>query len=136
MEDQYKGKDWLLCTLVEFVTMDRTRKIPITLSISGGIMTGVMVSGSVFFERIGKLFPDGVSYGTDGEYKFGKLGEELYPEGETPENDGPPSYIHLEDARFISSSNQIPNNFEKSFWRGRLSEVSGFLMGSLDLNQE
>jgi hypothetical protein len=48
----------------------------------------------------------------------------------------PPNYIHLKEAKFFLPSGAgkpIPAN-QGVWWRGRLSEVSGFILGSLAID--
>jgi hypothetical protein len=106
---------------------------PMTLFVSGMVITGRLIGGKAFFaglrEQLTGFFggPDA----TEPEVLdfFTKDATELYDK--TPEPQGaPPSFIHLAKAQ-VFTPGQAPMPTSGSFWRGRISQVDGWHFGSL-----
>lgn len=122
--------DGLLGLLVRTANRNGT-EFPITLTVSGLVMSGVLIgidsyiailSANMSQGDIGALdlwrdIADGLRAGID--------------------LDAPPTHIHLRDARFFPAGLQepIPVWTEVGFaWRGRLAAVSGWAPGVLAVN--
>lgn len=132
-EVQYvERNDWFLQHLVS--TVNKSRGIMgITLMCEGAIVTGNLIGGKKYFEIFASDFSS-ASHPDDQEgikMAFNNLAEKLYPEvDENVEDASPPQYIHLENARIVSPNGDIPSS-KGTLWRGKISAVSGFILGVL-----
>lgn len=127
-------RDWFLQSLINGVNGQDT-ELGITLNIGGFLVSGQLVSGHKYFEGFGA---DLGSAFTDPEAKrvlqqsFERFGG-LYTSD--PSNEpaiAPPNYLHLKNARFFNTAGKsIPEN-RGVWWRGRVSEISGFFLGVLE----
>lgn len=128
-----ENSDWLLEILVNIVNKSKS-EIGITLQVGGFLVSGLLVSRAQYFDGFASdfssAFPDQEA-AEDIRNSFSKFGQDQSEEGEENSNSLPPAYIHLKKARFfMNGSKPIPDN-QGIWWRGRLSEVSGFFLGSL-----
>lgn len=130
-----RAADWFLQLLVTW-TDSLPIKFGITLNVGGFLVSGDLISGAEYFKGFASDFSGGLAGNPETAEAFRKtitrLGEETYKaDGKDAEHQRLPSYIHLKDARFFSTTgNPIPGN-RGVWWRGRISEVSGFILGSL-----
>jgi hypothetical protein len=129
--------DWFLQFLVDRVN-GTTTEIGITLQVGGLLVSGTLVGGDKYFEGFGEdvaaAKADDKENAETHRAAFAKLGEQYKrPEGEgTKQNQAPPLYIHLKNAKFYSpGAKPIPGN-KGVWWRGRISEVSAFILGVLE----
>jgi hypothetical protein len=147
--------DWFLQQLVDMANHN-TLGFPVTLHVGGVTVSGTIISGRKYFESWAAEVSAALNFpNADPEAvtklkevvrdQFGRLGA-IYPEarsdGDTAEAGGeaqeseyeraknPPSFIHLADARFFLGSNWVPTN-RSVLWRGRISEVEGWFLGTL-----
>jgi hypothetical protein len=128
--------DWFLQHLVELVNSTDGFGFGITLLVDGFLVSGTLVSGKKYFSGFTKDFAQGLSDGGgDGKQAkelfagFSKIYDTKVAAGD-PNNPGP-SYLHLADAHFYETSDRpVPAN-RGVWWRGRLSCVSGFTLGTL-----
>lgn len=121
--------DWFLRTLT---TLAETSQLSfgITLSVGGVLVSGSVISSKTYFDKFGSTFAGALA--TAGDDFVEKIKSSL--SGLSARADGVPIYIHLADARFFGPGTTQPIPEEGSLWRGRLSEVDGFFLGSLNLN--
>ncbi len=130
---QVDDRDWFLQNLVNMVNA-RDIELGITLNSGGFLVSGLLVSGKKFFGGLGADLS--VSF-TDPEVRAGieqsyaQIGE-IYAAGRTGETAAPPNYLHLMQARFFHTGGQPVPATDGVWWRGRISEVSGFFLGVLD----
>ena len=111
-------------------------EIGITLTVGGFLVSGILVSGKRYFNDnlAGPGFADhmGESAETIRDY-FRSFGSIYDDATNTPEG-APrplPTFLHLYNARFFHNSGKpIPAN-RPIWWRGRISEIQGFTIGSL-----
>jgi hypothetical protein len=127
------NEDWFLQRLIDLVNGQDT-EIGITLNVGGFLISGLLVSGHRYFEGFGQEFcgalkdENMVKSLKEIFSEFGKIYSKENAEGEEVP---PPRYIHLRNAKFINSNdNPVPGN-RGVWWRGRVSEVSGFILGIL-----
>lgn len=125
--------DWMLEMLVDMA--NDGLETGITLQVSGFLVSGSLVSGKQYFEGIGTEYGNAVP-GESGQTlkaSFSSLGN-IYADLDHAKKKGikvpTPNYIHLKEARFFHTGAPIPGN-RGVWWRGRLSEVAGFALGSL-----
>ena len=124
--------DWFLQSLVNLANNSDV-EIGITLQVSGLLVSGTLVGGKKYFEGFAEDFSS--AFANDPESaesiksSFTKYGE-IYQKEESEEVP-PPQYIHMKDTHFFSTAgNPIPGN-RGVWWRGRVAEVGGFILGSL-----
>lgn len=146
--EDYLERDWLLTVLVDSVNRAGF-SFGITLNISGGLVSGWVVSGNEYFHGIanvleeagGDAFAQVMRQVAVQRYPMFQVGaddtEDQESEGDSAPEDELESedyqsvgYIHLRDARFFYGGDAIPNN-QGVWWRGKLSEVVGFTYGLL-----
>lgn len=130
-------RDWFLQTLVNMAnTSKSTGLLGITLVTHGFLVSGQLVSGREYFKGFAEDFASGITDTEDAKSireTFTKMGDHVYDKLDNDENPPPPAYIHLNDAKFFHPNGQpIPANTGVR-WRGRLSEISGFSLGSLSI---
>ena len=127
-------EDFFLQTLVNIVNTFPF-SLSIMLNVGGFLISGELFSGKEYFEKFGTQFVSGfkelgMPKSTQEEIRkaFAEHGA-VYDK--KPEEIEDPAYIHLKDARFFGATgNSIPD-YQGVLWRGRISEVQGFVLGSL-----
>lgn len=119
--------DWFLQSIVDLV--NRTNiEIGISLTVSGGTITGMLISGKEYFSRLGAQITEGWSGSQENKDQMGRFfsAPSIVYESEPQRL---PGYIHLTGAKLVHASDFIPT--DGMLWRGRLSEVSGFTIGMM-----
>ena len=94
----------------------------ITLNVGGVLVTGYITSARQFM--LSHILTDKFLEVAEGQFKqAGMLSDDSF------------EYIHLRDAKFFLPGHlPIPSSRDGVFWRGRLSDVSGFTFGVLGLD--
>lgn len=130
---QWEGRqtDWLLQWLVR--SSNRASiSIGITLSVGGSIISGKLIPHSVYFAKLAEAFSAPFRQGTvhdADELHDIIMGFDVTPEPESPEEDAPFQFLHLENARtYLGTSSSIPGE-PGALWRGKISSVDGFTLG-------
>ena len=125
-------EDWLLQEVVRLINHVEGMSIGITLSVSGGIVTGDLISLKEFFHEYAKLWRQGFQnipeLAETFEKQWREHGDKTSRELKE-RNEVLFSYIHLKNARYFFGVTAVPNP-GGMLWRGRISEVSGFSLGS------
>ena len=128
--------DWFLQNHIE-ICLKTGLEMGITLTVSGAIVSGILISGKTYFDELGDSIQRGVSGSVEVAQALGKSWKQftkIYekPEGVDDDWEPPlPGYIHLRDARvFAPGGRAIPSN-GGVLWRGKLSSIDGFSMGNL-----
>ena len=129
--------DWFLQNLV----LDGL-ELPVTLQMHGLLVYGTLVSGRDYFEGLASeltsdLSPEGVQAITNLLEPYIEFYQGREIEDSKEEADPPlPAFIHLRDAKFFNTAGRpIPGN-RGVWWRGRISEVDGFMLGILKAKDE
>ncbi len=109
--------DWFLTALVDFINK-HGNEVPITLAVKGVLISGLLTCYEKYFEAVG-LDTDRI------------FGTERFPKSKA--NGGTteaamPTFLHMKDALFYSGGQPLPKA-EGVWWRGRITEVSGFSFG-------
>jgi hypothetical protein len=125
--------DWFLQSLVMLVNKSDIQ-LGITLQVGGMLVSGSLVGGAAYFagfaDDISAPFAENpeVADAVKASYlEFSQIYRPDSTDGEVP----PPMFIHLKDARiFGAAAIPIPMN-RGVWWRGRVSEVSAFVLGTL-----
>lgn len=138
--EQSEEKDWLLEILVTMANSGLS--IPVTLFVKGSVVTGDLISLKDYFSGIGKQFGAGAesneasTFSHKMETMFEDLGVQLMAQNIQPSDANPADreevfYLHIRNARFLSGDGQfVPNNHEGILWRGKISEIDGWILGS------
>ena len=127
------NKDWFLQDIIRLV--DLGLSMGITLTVGGTVISGQLISGKVYFEKIATLVRGGsTNLGGDTLSAIGDSFERytaIYDKPDDADENWRSSlatYIHLERARhYIPGQHGMPG--DGTLWRGRLAEVSGFSLG-------
>jgi hypothetical protein len=104
---------------------------PITLTVGGMLVSGYIVGAKEF------LLSDKLAFR---HLAQSDSPEEIVPPvGEEPPNDPPDdsrSFIHLRDVKFYSPGSDHPTPVPDAvpYWRGKLSAIDGFFLGTLNLS--
>jgi hypothetical protein len=127
------GKDWLLATL-NAVVNNHNITIGITITANGFMISGHLAGGKDYFEAIGNEFTSILKSGNV-EDNFLELADRIYNSDSDHIKNGPltTDYIHIKNAKFYNAGNSLPYN-EAVWWRGKISEVSGFTLGVIREN--
>lgn len=125
--------DGMLEVLVAVVNNTKS-EMSMTLSIPGGVITGLLIGYREWLSRIeARIARD--SPNAAGMFDaWAEQDDETQWGDELEDSDVPrtmPNFVHLADANYVEWSGLIPNeDSEGLMWRGRLSEVSGWSLGS------
>ena len=125
--------DWFIQSLVNVANV-APLSFGVTLQVSGLLVSGYLVSGKAYFEAVGGQIIGGLAQDAGLVEQMRKMFttfESAYPSvpgsGERPV----PQFIHLQNARFYGTDGTpVPSN-EGMWWRGRISEISGIVIGIL-----
>lgn len=126
--------DWHLQLLVEDAN-DFGLEVPVTLFVAGAVVTGVLTSGKVYFDRFADRFAAGWPEEGRAELRASMATPgDVYPRlepGEKSPRKMPAQFIHLRDARVVTAQGHLPTTGEGLLWRGRLAAVGGYSLGQL-----
>ncbi len=132
VEEIHAAPDPLLAILVEAANKFDA-DIGLTLYVSGTVVSGILVSGKRFFELMADwLTAEGAQGLADSLARpIAELFRRPDAEPADDEHDGlsQPDYIHLRAAQVFTSGNDRP--LPETLWRGRLSHVSGWSLGTM-----
>lgn len=123
-------EDWFLQYLITIVNRGDIT-FGITLNVGGFLVSGTLIGGSKYFEGFGEEFvaPFANTESAEEIKKAFVQHGDIYKD--EPGLSSLPAYIHLKDARFFNSRNApLPGN-TGVWWRGRVAEVDGFMLGYL-----
>lgn len=124
------NNDWFLSSFVRMVNDGNGMTIGISLVTHGFIVSGFLCGGKEYFKGVGEEISEVFNGSKEVAENYAAVGEKIYSKDDTYV-DKPIDYIHLKDARFFSTAGEpIPKN-RGVWWRGRLSEISGFSLGLL-----
>jgi hypothetical protein len=138
--NQPEGVDWFLSYLI-WLADGFSLEQGITLTVGGSMLTGALISGRTYFEELGTLLK-GIAQIHANDLDAGrsildtltKSYSQFSQVYEKPEAGGPypfrkTAYIHLRNARIVKPEGIVPT--PGSLWRGKLSDVAGFMLGEL-----
>jgi hypothetical protein len=119
------NKLMVLVSVVE--TSERPTNIGITLTVPGGVITGLLASHTAWVDHM-KLLAE--ASGGALTQVIEALGSNFAGPGELELDEEEFDRIHLIEARFVLGGSLMPS--PPGFaWRGRLKDVSGWSIGSL-----
>jgi hypothetical protein len=123
--------DWFLSSLVVACNTSGL-EIGITLTVGGRLVSGQLVGGSTYFKGLAESIAN--ARGNNGDLvkdiSNAVAGNASIYETPDEATAGNPQFVHLKNAKhFDPSGDSTPR--DGTWWRGRLSEVQGFSIGSL-----
>ena len=130
--------DEVLTIFVKLVNRVPGAGMGVTLFVRGAIVSGTLVGGAAFFEGLAES-ADNAFRGTTGEEPSGEglgavfreVASETYGENADWER-RPTGHLHLRDAQ-VFHPGAVPMPAGGTRWRGRLSSVDGWMLGTLDI---
>jgi hypothetical protein len=130
--DNAPKKDWFLQFLVNLANRNQF-ELGITLNVGGFLIAGTLVGVKQYFAEFGADFAASFDAGKSPEdirTFFKKIGDECACVSHKEQTESP-SYIHLKDARLFNTQGKPMQESGGVWWRGRISEVQGFIPGNL-----
>lgn len=137
---RHLAPDTTLAILVRAANRGSDFSFGITLHVGGALVTGELVGGTTFWaEQAEHVRRTGVGTGVEAmasmmdevaryyEEELGS-GEDGADDADASRNLTPEAFIHLRNARTITSQGDVPS--EGTFWRGRLAAVDGYSLGT------
>lgn len=127
----FEEKDWFLSELIGLA--NKGLEIPITLTIGGALVSGRLISGERYFREFGKSLTSGIAEESLAE-SLNLMMEGFAKEYESTEHDyanRPMRFIHLCEAKWVYLNGKIPTE-KGPVWRGKISSVDGFFIGTLN----
>ncbi len=126
--------DWLIQWFAKFVNSGQAGvSIPVTFTIGGNLVSGYLISEAAYFEQLANDFAGALP---EVAQEAGKeLIKALQPTLATDEDDQPAcQFAHLKSAQvFTGASQPVPST--GTLWRGKISSVEGFSLGSLSVGK-
>lgn len=119
--------DWFLQKLVNLANGEAKLEFGLTLTVEGQIVTGTLISHETYFKEFAAAFAGALPNG-DSEGEVQRVFENLG----APSAGGdllPMQYICLRAARHLMGNSFAPAS--GMLWRGKISSVSGFSLGTL-----
>ena len=124
--------DWYLAALVDDVNgLEKGEGFGVTLTVSGQLVSGTMISGSEYFDLLGDAMVRGLPEDKAEAVKayYSGPGDLYGPERD--DDHSSPVYVHLKDARYFGwGGNPVPAS-SGFLWRGKLTAVDAFSLGTL-----
>jgi hypothetical protein len=123
--------DWLIQWFAKF-TNNTNFQVPMTFTVGGNLVTGMLISETEYFEQLASSFASGLP--EENRESAKKMIKALQPLSSPGEDDGLASqFVHLLNANvFTSASKPIVNG--GVLWRGKISSIEGFHLGSLSVS--
>lgn len=131
------AKDWFLESTVRDL-VNRGIEISITLTVGGAYVTGMLISGKRYFEELGATLVNASRSPDDTAAILGEAWKgytAIYEQpADAPEDWQPPpvGFVHLRNARYIAPGQQAMPAKGQMLWRGKLSSIDGFSIGTID----
>ena len=113
-------------------------EIPITLSVSGAVISGTLINASTYYAEItesSKLPNTTISkimYKNFNDLKeaYAKQKQEKQEKADKEAEENVLTFIHLKDVKYLGTGVQPPSS-SSNWWRGRISSIDGFSFNSL-----
>lgn len=123
--------DDFLGALVNIANDDPKVALGITLTVGGTVICGTLKGRRPWVAEMVDAYGEPASFAT----QFGNLWAKQDAEEDVPEMPTYAAFIHLVDAHILSGPSPIPSG-AGLFWRGRLSEVSGWSLGLIEIGKQ
>lgn len=122
--------DWFLCQLVRFANLGVG--IGITLTVSGQTITGTLMSGAAYFKDLAVAMkpPLKAAFTVEVADQFARklLGHAAAYEADVQGSEA--GYLHLRNVKIVAPGQPYMPR-DSHWWRGRISEVDGFIVGEI-----
>ena len=113
-------------------------EIPITLSVSGAVISGTLINASTYYAEItesSKLPNTTISkimYKNFNDLKeaYAKQKQEKQEKADKEAEENVLTFIHLKDVKYLGTGVQPPSS-SSNWWRGRISSIDGFSFDTL-----
>jgi hypothetical protein len=133
-------QDWFLQSLVDLVNRTGV-PIGITLTVGGTQVSGHLSSGKAYFEGFASVFTQSFQqsapeFATAMNEVFQGYGQIYEDDKKSEQPKEPPNYIHLKNVHIFTGPNAPIPKDDGSWWRGRISEVEGFILGTLGVDED
>jgi hypothetical protein len=138
-------RDWFLQQLVRLANdSGDTSGLAVTLCVKGIVVCGFLVSGRAYFREFARGIATALTHADESTRRSLReycdaFGELYAPPDEEPEPAAGanevmrtlPEFIHLRAARvFGGTMVSPPTSQEGVWWRGRIAEIDGFMLGT------
>ncbi|MEU6135855.1 hypothetical protein [Nocardioides sp. NPDC047086] len=125
-----EGGDDVLRILVS-IANKHALNMGITLNLGGSLVSGTLVSLKTYSGGVADSIRAANGH-EDVNAALARLFEDLGGDAEDETEPPPPRHIHLRDARLIAPNGGLGPS--SPWWRGRISAVSGWTMGSAEID--
>ena len=125
--------DWFIQSLVNVANL-APLSFGVTLQVSGLLVSGYLVSGKAYFEATGAQIVGGLQANPDLAEQMRTMFatfESAYPSDAKQKDRPVPQFVHLQNARFYSTDGKPVPTDAGVWWRGRISQISGIVIGIL-----
>lgn len=133
MEVDPTCEDWFLQTLVDLANKSPFA-VDITLHVGGTLVSGTLASGKDYFEGFSRELESMTKEAAMGRLlRLGFSAYQIIYEQEAEVSADVPleSYIHLRNPKFFNTAGGSLHSEQGTWWRGRISEVQGFILGNV-----
>ncbi len=124
--------DGLLQWFVQFVNSTPC-SIPVTLTVGGNLISGELISAESYFEQLAANFSGAMP--EENRETAKQLILSLQPVNNSESEERPaPQFIHMQEARVFADAGK-PIVSSGVLWRGKISIIDGFSLGSLSVTK-
>ncbi len=137
-KSKFDGRIGLLKIFAGVINPSEKGEIPLTLSVHGTIVSGMMIGMKPYYEQIGKIFfdaikssaPESASLSKE-EFKMviDKIKEPPNPK-ELEEGEFEFNHIFMRNAKIYNAVQVIPYT-GTTYWIGKIESVDGFFLGTI-----
>lgn len=124
-------RDWILQTMA--VWANHGYSVGVTLTTPSGLMCGMVCSGKEYVEHIERNLIN--NFSGDAKQEMTEVFSDWkkpYEVSDDEKNEGEIVFIHLREAKLLVGDKFVPA--EGTYWRGRISSISGFALGTMNIN--
>ena len=128
-----RGADWLVQWFANFVNnAEADISIPMTFTVGGSLISGYLISETTYFNQLASDFSGALP---EAAKESGRdLIKILQPKQSAHEDDNAAEqFVHLRDAKVFTDASK-PITAQGVLWRGKISSVEGFSLGSITSN--
>ncbi|MBD7953023.1 gas vesicle protein [Stenotrophomonas sp. Sa5BUN4] len=122
--------DWFLQSLVSLVNHRPHLRLGIVLHVHGLEISGSLVSGTAYFERFARAFPDALDLADQAQRQTAHdsiaMHAARYGSRNADDSTDPPDYLHLIDVRVTAAGSADAMAPALPLWRGRIDAIDGF----------
>jgi len=137
-EETSEPRDWILRFMLELLNRSDGNQIPITLTVGGTLITGMMIGVKDYYCLLGSQMRNMMAgtvgetletfYRSIGDKSQQQAKEEPQDEAQLFREKSGPNFVHLKNAQIATPQGLVPTD-STMLWRGRVSQVQGFSLG-------